>query len=108
MDMTHQAGAKFGYTMSSGVMPVLNDFKDIGFDMLYHVDPVQGGADLEKVKESLAGRIAVLGGMNSALGRNPRGSLPGGRGPGPGRRIHPVAGGLPVSRHPLGEHRDNY
>ncbi len=73
-DMAHQAGAKFACTMSAGVMALLDDFLDIGFDVLYHVDPVQGGADLAEVKRKLGGRIAVLGGVNSAitLGRGSR------------------------------------
>ncbi len=73
-DMAHQAGAKFGCTMSAGIMPLLDEFLEIGFDVLYHVDPVQGGADLAVVKRKLGSRIAVLGGINSAitLGRGSR------------------------------------
>ena len=65
--MAHQADVKFAYTMSSGIMPLLETFKEIGFDLLYHVDPVQGGADLAVVKEKLQGQIAVLGGINGAI-----------------------------------------
>ena len=67
VDMVHQNDTKFAYTMSSGMMPLLDRFKDIGFDLLYHLDPVQGGADLAVVKQKLRGHIAVLGGMNSAV-----------------------------------------
>ncbi len=74
VDMTHQADTYFGYTMSTGIMPLLDIFKEIGIDVLYHVDPVQGAADLKVVKQKLGGQIAVLGGMNSAvtLGRGSR------------------------------------
>jgi len=65
--MAHAAGAKFACTMSTGIMPLLDTFNEIGIDVLYHVDPVQGGADLEVVKQKLGGRVAVLGGMNSAV-----------------------------------------
>lgn len=73
-EMAHQAGAKFACTMSAGIMPLLDEFKRVGFDVLYHVDPVQGGADLAVVKQKLHGSIAVLGGINSAitLGRGSR------------------------------------
>ena len=65
--MAHQADAKFAWTMSAGIMPLLETFKEIGFDVLYHVDPVQGGADLSVVKQQLHGHVAVLGGINSAI-----------------------------------------
>jgi len=73
-DMAHQAGAKFACTMSAGIMPLLDAFKEVGLDVLYHVDPVQGGADLGIVKRKLGGEVAVLGGINSAitLGRGSR------------------------------------
>ncbi|MHC4561454.1 MAG: uroporphyrinogen decarboxylase family protein [Planctomycetota bacterium] len=73
-DMAHQAGAKFACTMSAGIMPLLETFKDVGLDVLYHVDPVQGEADLPTVKETLGEQVAVLGGINSAvtLGRGSR------------------------------------
>ena len=66
-DMTHQAGAKFAYTMSCGVTPLLDDIVDVGIDLLEHIDPVQGGDDLATVKAALDGKVAVLGGINSAV-----------------------------------------
>ncbi len=70
VSLAHQNGTRFAYTMSSGIMPLLDDFLDIGFDCLYHVDPVQGDADLKAVKEKLGGKIALLGGMNSTVTMN--------------------------------------
>jgi len=67
VDMAHENDTKFAYTMSSGMMPLLDRFKDIGIDLLYHLDPVQGGADLAVVKQKLHGHVAVLGGMNSSV-----------------------------------------
>ena len=74
IDIAHQADAMFGWTMSVGIMALLDDFKSLGLDVLYHVDPVQGGADLRVVKDTLADQVATLGGMNSAitLGRGSR------------------------------------
>ena len=48
-------------------MPFLEILKEIGVDILYGVDPVQGNADLQKVKEALRGRICIWGGVNSAV-----------------------------------------
>jgi hypothetical protein len=67
IDMVHQAGPVFGWTMSAGSMALLEDFKALDLDVLWHVDPVQGGADLRKVKQTLGGEVATLGGMNSAI-----------------------------------------
>ena len=65
IDITHQAGAKFGYIMTSGVMSLLDDFLDLGIDVLIGVDPIMGkGTDLEKLKEKLDGKICLWGGVN--------------------------------------------
>jgi uroporphyrinogen-III decarboxylase len=67
VDLAHRAGAKFCYIMTYGLMPFLEILKEIGVDILYGVDPVQGNADLQKVKETLRGRICIWGGVNSAV-----------------------------------------
>ena len=74
IDITHQAGKLFAWTMSAGIMPLLEAFKALDLDVLYHVDPVQGGADLRVVKRRLGSDVATLGGINSAitLGRGSR------------------------------------
>ena len=74
VEMTHAADRKLAYAMTSGIMPVLDVFKEIGFDLLFHVDPVQGEVDLRIVKEKLGGHIALHGGLNSAvtMGRGSR------------------------------------
>lgn len=66
-EMVHQAGAKFSYIMTSGIMPLLDDFLEIGIDVLWGPDPVQGGANLPALKEKLNGRICIWGGMNAIL-----------------------------------------
>ncbi len=56
IELTHQAGAKFGYIMTSGIMPLLDDSLELGVDVLIGVDPVQGkGTDLRLLKTE-AGR----------------------------------------------------
>lgn len=73
-DIVHDADRKLAYTMTAGIMPVLDMFKEIGFDLLFYVDPVQGGVDLRVVKQKLGGHIAVHGGLNAAvtMGRGSR------------------------------------
>ncbi|MBI2502474.1 MAG: hypothetical protein HYW07_04470 [Candidatus Latescibacteria bacterium] len=65
--MVHQAGAKFSYIMTKGIMPLLDDFLDIGIDVLWGPDPVQGEADLPALKAKLGGRMCIWGGMNAIL-----------------------------------------
>lgn len=65
--MAHDAGKKIAYNMDCGIMPLLDDFLDIGFDLLCNLDPVQGDADLKIVNEKLGGSIALQGGVNPSI-----------------------------------------
>jgi len=67
VDLVHSAGAKYTYYMSCGIMPLLDDFVEMGIDSFWGVDPVQGDADLRVVKEKLGGKVCIWGGMNSTL-----------------------------------------
>ncbi len=67
VDLVHRAGAKFCYIMCSSIMPYLEFFKEMGIDMLYGVDPVQGGADLMKLKQTIGDKVCIWGGVNSAV-----------------------------------------
>lgn len=68
IELVHQAGAKFGYIMTSGVMPLLDDFLDLGIDVLIGVDPLEGkGTDLKLLKERVGGKICLWGGVNGFL-----------------------------------------
>jgi len=67
VDLTHRIGAKFCYVMTTGIMPFLDILKEMKIDVLYGVDPVQGNADLEKVKRTIGDRVCIWGGVNSAV-----------------------------------------
>ena len=68
IDAVHQAGAKFGYIMTSGVMDLLSEFLELGIDVLIGVDPVMGKkTDLKKLKETVGGKICLWGGINGYL-----------------------------------------
>jgi uroporphyrinogen decarboxylase len=66
-NMVHQGGRLMAYTMSTAMGPFLDTLARIGYDLHYHVDPVQGKADLRQVKATLGRRTALAGGMNSAV-----------------------------------------
>jgi hypothetical protein len=67
--MAHQAERLAGYLMSTGFMPLLDMLVECDYDVHYYIDPVMGGAgaDLATVKRVFSGKVAVEGGMNSAV-----------------------------------------
>jgi len=67
---THRRGAKFCYIMSMKQMPLLETMKEIGVDVLYGLDPVQGGTDLALAKKIVGDSICLWGGVNSAVTLN--------------------------------------
>ena len=63
--MAHDAGAKFGYIITTGTMPLLDILLESGIDVLIGVDPVQGrDTDLPELKRRLSGKICIWGGVN--------------------------------------------
>jgi hypothetical protein len=65
--LTHQAGARFAYVMTTGLMAMLDELKEAGIDLLYFVDPVQDDIDLKVFKQQLGGKFAIAGGINSGV-----------------------------------------
>ncbi len=67
VNLAHQAGALFTYVMNSGAMPLLGDFREVGFDILSNLDPQVAGTDLATVKRELGASMALCGGVNNNL-----------------------------------------
>jgi hypothetical protein len=66
--LAHDAGARFGYIMTSGSIPLLDLMMDAGVDVLIGVDPVQGkGTDMSEMRRRTAGRMCLWGGVNGFL-----------------------------------------
>ena len=66
--LTHQAGAKFAYILTSGMMPLLDDLLALGIDVVIGVDPVQGkGTDLQALADRCAGKMCLWGGVNGFI-----------------------------------------
>ena len=65
--LAHQAGVKFSYVMNSGAMPLLDSFKEIGFDVYSNIDPLTPRTDLARIKAQIGDRIALCGGVNNNL-----------------------------------------
>jgi uroporphyrinogen decarboxylase len=65
VDLAHQKGARFGYIITSNVMPLLEIFAEAGVDVLIGVDPQAW--DLVEAKQKLGGKVALWGGVNGHL-----------------------------------------
>ncbi len=66
LELVHQAGAKLHYYMDLGVMPLIDDFVDMGIDILSTLDPApHGNTDIAGVKRAAGGRICLWGGVNA-------------------------------------------
>lgn len=67
IDRAHAKGVRFRYIITKGWAPLLEDLIEIGVDCISGVDPVQDTVDLGKIKERTAGRLCLMGGVNSAV-----------------------------------------
>jgi len=64
-EMVHQAGAKFGYIMSTSQTPLADMLLEAGIDALIGLDPVQGkGVDFQALKRKIGQRVCLWGGVN--------------------------------------------
>jgi uroporphyrinogen-III decarboxylase len=64
-EMAHQAGAKFGYIMSTAQSPLAEILLESGIDTLIGLDPVQGrNASFQALKRKLGGQVCLWGGVN--------------------------------------------
>jgi hypothetical protein len=66
-DVVHQAGALFAYTMTTGALAMAEQLLAANIDLLYFVDPLQEKGDLTAVKDKFKDRLAVAGGISSAV-----------------------------------------
>jgi hypothetical protein len=64
VELTHQAGARYGYLMSCSSMPLIGMMMDAGVDVLIGVDPAQDRTmDLHALKARTSGKMALWGGV---------------------------------------------
>jgi hypothetical protein len=63
--LAHEAGARFGYIITSSCMPLLEPLAECGVDVLIGVDPHTW--ELSAAKAKLAGRVCLWGGVNGHL-----------------------------------------
>ncbi len=66
-ELAHGHGVKFGYILTSRVMPLLDMIVEAGVDVLIGVDPVMGGTNLKQLKEKANGCLCLWGGVNGPI-----------------------------------------
>ena len=64
---SHQAGAIFAYVMTTGAMAMADQLLAANVDLLLYVDPTQEKTGLAAIKEKVKGRLALAGGISSAI-----------------------------------------
>jgi uroporphyrinogen-III decarboxylase len=66
--LAHQYGARYGYIITTGMIHIAQMLIESGLDVIVGVDPGEGkDTTLEAVQESLAGRLALWGGVSGPL-----------------------------------------
>ena len=65
VERAHNAGARFGYIVTSKTMPLLEQYIEAGVDVLIGVDPMEW--DLRETRQKLEGKICIWGGVNGQL-----------------------------------------
>jgi uroporphyrinogen-III decarboxylase len=63
--LAHEHGALFGCLITSNCMPLLEMMAEAGVDVIIGADPARW--DLARARQSLAGRVALWGGVNGHL-----------------------------------------
>lgn len=63
----HEADIRLACVMTTGVMLLLDQLKEAGFDLLYFVDSVQDSVDLAVLSQCLEGKFALAWGVNSGV-----------------------------------------
>ena len=66
IDAVHAAGKLIGYTVNTGVMPMLDYLAGLDFDCLLHIDTAAEGVDPRQIRDKLGGRKSFWLGPSSA------------------------------------------
>lgn len=64
----HQAGARYAYIITTGLMPIADQLVEAGVDVIVGLDPGMGkGTTLADVRPKLGGKIGLWGGVSGPL-----------------------------------------
>ena len=65
IEAVHAAERPIGYTVNTGVMPMLDYLASLDFDCLLHIDMAAEGVDLVEIRDAMAGRKSFWMGPSS-------------------------------------------
>ncbi|MHB0875407.1 MAG: uroporphyrinogen decarboxylase family protein [Anaerolineae bacterium] len=67
-NLCHEYGVRYGYNMTTGLLPMMDSILESGVDVNFGVDPLQHGErPLEAVRDKLGGKVCLWGGVNGAI-----------------------------------------
>ncbi|MGQ9555171.1 MAG: uroporphyrinogen decarboxylase family protein [Anaerolineae bacterium] len=67
-ELAHEYGVRFGYNMTTGLIPMMDSILESGVDVNLGLDPLQHGEKpLEAARDKLGGRVCLWGGVNGAI-----------------------------------------
>ncbi|NPV09188.1 MAG: hypothetical protein HPY83_14675 [Anaerolineae bacterium] len=67
-ELAHSYGARFGYIMTTGLLPLMDSIVEAGVDVNLGLDPLQHGeAPLAAARAALGGKVCLWGGVNGAI-----------------------------------------
>jgi len=68
VELTHQAGARYAYIITTGMMPIADQILEAGVDVVVGIDPGMGkGTTLADVSAKLGGKVGLWGGVSGPL-----------------------------------------
>jgi hypothetical protein len=68
VELAHEAGARYAYIITTGMMPVAGLILEAGVDVIVGIDPGLGkGTTLQEVRDSLGGKVGLWGGVSGPL-----------------------------------------
>jgi len=68
VQLAHEYGIPYGYTLTAGLTPMLENIRETGIDSLIGLDPLQQGADpLMQARDTLSEQVALWGGVSGAI-----------------------------------------
>jgi hypothetical protein len=68
VEMAHEADARFGYILTSGLVPLAAEIIESGVDVIIGIDPAQAkGGTLDDVAAAFGGKVCLWGGVSGPM-----------------------------------------
>lgn len=68
VNLAHQSGARYGYIITTGMLPIADALLESGIDVIIGIDPAQGkDTTLPDTHEMLGGKVGLWGGVSGPL-----------------------------------------